>query len=306
MAKLHVSIKTIVSEPAGIPGRRRAEHARDPARPASGSPAARKAAAPKDCGACTITWSTGASFAPGSRWRPRPRARRSSPSRKGMADGEALRIRTAKKLLGGRDFSADLHAGQRGWPAKSLLERNPTSERASKVASGWPGNLLPLATGTTDKIVRAVMDTAADMREEPHDEHRQRQQVDRPAYQSVPTAPTQGRRPRCLCRRHHHGPRHELRFWWSQQSALRMPRSSRSTPRRRKLSSSRHEGGHHRQGADVNFPLDKSGECWAIQDMRWMASHLPWWNDEKVLFAGHPVAAVAATTEEDHRPRPAS
>jgi len=45
----------------------------------------------------------------------------------------------------------------------------------------------------------------------------------------------------------------------------------------------------------VDFPLDKSVML-GIQDMRWMARNVM--AREKALFAGHPVAAVAATTEK--------
>jgi len=45
----------------------------------------------------------------------------------------------------------------------------------------------------------------------------------------------------------------------------------------------------------VDFPLDKSVML-GIQDMRWMCRNVM--AREKVLFPGHPVAAVAATTEE--------
>ena len=45
----------------------------------------------------------------------------------------------------------------------------------------------------------------------------------------------------------------------------------------------------------VNFPLDKSVML-GIQDMRWMCRNVM--AREKALFAGHPVAAVAATTEK--------
>jgi len=44
----------------------------------------------------------------------------------------------------------------------------------------------------------------------------------------------------------------------------------------------------------VNFPLDKSVML-GIQDMRWMCRNVM--AREKVLFPGHPVAAVAATSE---------
>src|ERR1700737_4532109 len=44
----------------------------------------------------------------------------------------------------------------------------------------------------------------------------------------------------------------------------------------------------------VNFPLDKSVML-GIQDMRWMCRNVM--AREKALFPGHPVAAVAATTE---------
>ena len=44
----------------------------------------------------------------------------------------------------------------------------------------------------------------------------------------------------------------------------------------------------------VEFPLDKSVML-GIQDMRWMCRNVM--AREKVLFPGHPVAAVAATTE---------
>src|SRR5438552_3905772 len=45
----------------------------------------------------------------------------------------------------------------------------------------------------------------------------------------------------------------------------------------------------------VDFPLDKSVML-GIQDMRWMCRNVM--AREKALFPGHPVAAVAATTEE--------
>ena len=45
----------------------------------------------------------------------------------------------------------------------------------------------------------------------------------------------------------------------------------------------------------VNFPIDKSVML-GIQDMRWMCRNVM--AREKALFAGHPVAAVAATTEK--------
>src|SRR5215210_5480476 len=45
----------------------------------------------------------------------------------------------------------------------------------------------------------------------------------------------------------------------------------------------------------VDFPIDKSVML-GIQDMRWMCRNVM--AREKVLFHGHPVAAVAATTEE--------
>src|SRR4051812_48134044 len=44
----------------------------------------------------------------------------------------------------------------------------------------------------------------------------------------------------------------------------------------------------------VNFPIDKP-VILGIQDMRWMCRNVM--AREKVLFPGHPVAAVAATTE---------
>src|ERR1700761_4091867 len=44
----------------------------------------------------------------------------------------------------------------------------------------------------------------------------------------------------------------------------------------------------------VDFPLDKSVML-GIQDMRWMCRNVM--AREKALFPGHPVAAVAATTE---------
>src|ERR1700731_3377250 len=44
----------------------------------------------------------------------------------------------------------------------------------------------------------------------------------------------------------------------------------------------------------VNFPIDKSVML-GIQDMRWMCRNVM--AREKALFPGHPVAAVAATTE---------
>src|ERR1700682_4018732 len=45
----------------------------------------------------------------------------------------------------------------------------------------------------------------------------------------------------------------------------------------------------------VDFPIDKSVML-GIQDMRWMCRNVM--AREKVLFPGHPVAAVAATSEE--------
>src|ERR1700692_650166 len=45
----------------------------------------------------------------------------------------------------------------------------------------------------------------------------------------------------------------------------------------------------------VDFPIDKSVML-GIQDMRWMCRNVM--AREKALFPGHPVAAVAATSEE--------
>jgi CO/xanthine dehydrogenase Mo-binding subunit len=45
----------------------------------------------------------------------------------------------------------------------------------------------------------------------------------------------------------------------------------------------------------VDFPLDKGAVMLGIQDMRWMCRNVM--ARDKVLFPGHPVAAVAATTE---------
>ena len=48
----------------------------------------------------------------------------------------------------------------------------------------------------------------------------------------------------------------------------------------------------------VEFPLDKSVML-GIQDMRWMCRNVM--AREKALFHGHPVAAVAAISEEDRK-----
>src|SRR5438128_3248484 len=45
----------------------------------------------------------------------------------------------------------------------------------------------------------------------------------------------------------------------------------------------------------VDFPIEKGAVMLGIQDMRWMCRNVM--AREKVLFPGHPVAAVAATTE---------
>src|SRR5215469_4859504 len=45
----------------------------------------------------------------------------------------------------------------------------------------------------------------------------------------------------------------------------------------------------------VDFPLDKGAVMLGIQDMRWMCRNVM--ARDKALFPGHPVAAVAATTE---------
>src|SRR3954453_13197604 len=45
----------------------------------------------------------------------------------------------------------------------------------------------------------------------------------------------------------------------------------------------------------VDFPIDKGAVMLGIQDMRWMCRNVM--ARDKVLFPGHPVAAVAATTE---------
>src|SRR5262252_2171865 len=45
----------------------------------------------------------------------------------------------------------------------------------------------------------------------------------------------------------------------------------------------------------VDFPIDKGPVMLGIQDMRWMCRNVM--ARDKVLFHGHPVAAVAATTE---------
>src|ERR1044072_4998178 len=45
----------------------------------------------------------------------------------------------------------------------------------------------------------------------------------------------------------------------------------------------------------VDFPIDKGPVMLGIQDMRWMCRNVM--AREKALFHGHPVAAVAATTE---------
>jgi CO/xanthine dehydrogenase Mo-binding subunit len=46
----------------------------------------------------------------------------------------------------------------------------------------------------------------------------------------------------------------------------------------------------------VDFPIEKGAVMLGIQDMRWMCRNVL--ARDKVLFPGHPVAAVAATTEE--------
>ena len=46
----------------------------------------------------------------------------------------------------------------------------------------------------------------------------------------------------------------------------------------------------------VDFPIEKGAVMLGIQDMRWMCRNVM--AREKVLFPGHPVAAVAATSEE--------
>ena len=45
----------------------------------------------------------------------------------------------------------------------------------------------------------------------------------------------------------------------------------------------------------VDFPIDKGAVMLGIQDMRWMCRNVM--AREKALFPGHPVAAVAATSE---------
>src|SRR5216684_2798202 len=45
----------------------------------------------------------------------------------------------------------------------------------------------------------------------------------------------------------------------------------------------------------VDFPIEKGAVMLGIQDMRWMCRNVM--AREKALFPGHPVAAVAATTE---------
>src|SRR5260221_9268694 len=45
----------------------------------------------------------------------------------------------------------------------------------------------------------------------------------------------------------------------------------------------------------IDFPVDKGAVMLGIQDMRWMCRNVM--AREKALFHGHPVAAVAATTE---------
>src|SRR5215475_8777105 len=45
----------------------------------------------------------------------------------------------------------------------------------------------------------------------------------------------------------------------------------------------------------VDFPIDKGPVMLGIQDMRWMSRNVM--AREKALFHGHPVAAVAATTQ---------
>ena len=45
----------------------------------------------------------------------------------------------------------------------------------------------------------------------------------------------------------------------------------------------------------VDFPIEKGAVMLGIQDMRWMCRNVM--ARDKVLFPGHPVAAVAATTE---------
>ncbi len=46
----------------------------------------------------------------------------------------------------------------------------------------------------------------------------------------------------------------------------------------------------------VDFPIDKGAVMLGIQDMRWMCRNVM--ARDKALFAGHPVAAVAATTQQ--------
>src|SRR5919106_6777001 len=46
----------------------------------------------------------------------------------------------------------------------------------------------------------------------------------------------------------------------------------------------------------VDFPIEKGAVMLGIQDMRWMCRNVM--ARDKALFPGHPVAAVAATTEE--------
>src|SRR5436190_11567793 len=45
----------------------------------------------------------------------------------------------------------------------------------------------------------------------------------------------------------------------------------------------------------VDFPIDKGAVMLGIQDMRWMCRNVM--ARDKALFPGHPIAAVAATTE---------
>ena len=45
----------------------------------------------------------------------------------------------------------------------------------------------------------------------------------------------------------------------------------------------------------VDFPIDKGAVMLGIQDMRWMCRNVM--ARDKALFPGHPVAAVAATSE---------
>ncbi len=109
--------------------------------------------------------------------------------------------------------------------AKALLERNPDPTE-TEVRYWLAGNLCR-CTGY-DKIVRAVLDAAAEMRGGRTDE-RHRQQVDRHAP-DPPRRRRQGDRPRRLRRRLQHA-RHDL-GQGAAQPARRTPASRRSTPRR--------------------------------------------------------------------------